>query len=138
MSRRSTARMATLVVALTLGSLLVASPVAAAPACSTAAGQGYIDSGRYDRAVREFGCVIDGDPTSVDGHRGRMEALVLLGRYSDAVLDGVRITAIVAPAHPDAARTRDPSARVTTGVASRAVNRRDMTASSSATPPVHW
>ena len=105
MPGRSTSRMATLVVALTLGSVLVAFPVSAAPARSNAAGQEYIDAGRYDRAVREFGCVIDGDPTSVDGHRGRMEALVLLGRYSDAVLDGVHLNAVVVPAHPDAERT---------------------------------
>ena len=98
MPGRSTSRMATFVVALTLGSLLVAYPVSAAPACSTAAGQAYIDAGRYDRAVREFGCVIDGDPTSVDGHRGRMEALVLLGRYSHAVLDGVHFNAVGAGA----------------------------------------
>ena len=105
MTRRPPVRATILAVALTLGSLLLAAPVGAAPPCDAAAGQEFIDDGRYERAVREFGCLIEADPTSVDGHRGRMEAQVLLGRYAAAVQDGVRITAIVVPAHPDAQKT---------------------------------
>jgi tetratricopeptide (TPR) repeat protein len=69
--------------------------------CSAATGQALIEQGRYDQAVREFTCVIESDPTEVEGYRGRIEALVLLGRYADAVCDYARVTAFVLPAHPD-------------------------------------
>jgi tetratricopeptide (TPR) repeat protein len=102
MSRRIFARIGMLLVVASLLASVVATPVDAAPDCSTATGQAFIDQGRYDRAVTEFTCVIRDDPTSVDGYRGRMEAFVLLGRYADAVHDGTRFTADVEPAHPDA------------------------------------
>jgi tetratricopeptide (TPR) repeat protein len=105
MSRWSTTRLAGLVAALALGCLQVVAPVAAAPGCTGADGQASIDQGRYDAAVREFGCLILADPTSVEGHRGRIEALVLLGRYADAVSDGVHFNAIVVPAHPNAQKS---------------------------------
>jgi Tetratricopeptide repeat len=72
------------------------------PACSAEQGQLFIDTGRYDHAIREFTCVIDADPTGVDGYRGRIEAELLLGRYSDAVADYQRVTAFVEPVQPDA------------------------------------
>jgi tetratricopeptide (TPR) repeat protein len=83
-----------------------AGPAAAsAVSCTAGDGQALIDQGRYERAVHEFTCVIDAHPTEVDGYRGRIEAEVLLGRYSDAVRDYQRVTAFVLPAHPDAAQT---------------------------------
>ena len=88
--------------------LLVAAPVATAagnPSCTASTGQALIESGSYDRAIREFTCVIKTDPTGVDGYRGRIEARVLLGRYSDAVLDYQRVAAVVLPVHPDATQT---------------------------------
>lgn len=71
--------------------------------CTAEQGQQYIDQGRFDKAIREFGCVIDADPTGVEGYRGRIEAELLLGRYSDAVRDYARVTAFVLPVHPDTA-----------------------------------
>jgi hypothetical protein len=59
-------------------------PVAAkSPSCTVAHAQTQIDAGRYDLALREFTCVIDADSTGVEGYRGRIEAELLLGRYSD-------------------------------------------------------
>lgn len=89
-----------------VAALLLTGPVAAAPAapasCSADQGQASIDEGRYERAVREFTCVIDAQPTEVEGYRGRIEAELLLGRYSDALADYARVTAVVEPLHPDA------------------------------------
>jgi hypothetical protein len=70
--------------------------------CSPEQGQLFIDQSRYRDAIREFTCVIDGQPTEVEGYRGRIEAELLSGRYSDAVRDYVRVTAFVLPIHPDA------------------------------------
>jgi tetratricopeptide (TPR) repeat protein len=70
--------------------------------CTAQQGQVYIDTGRYDRAIREFSCVIDADPTAIEGYRGRIEAELLLGKYSDAVITYTRLTADVIPVHPDA------------------------------------
>jgi hypothetical protein len=85
--------------------VLAASPVFAANKCSVEQGQTYIDSGAYTQAVKEFTCVINAQPTAVDGYRGRIEAALMLGRYSDAARDHARITALVLPADP-AARTK--------------------------------
>src|SRR5262245_65871967 len=88
--------------------LLAAAPGSQAvpkPSCTSAAGQALIDQGRYDRAVQEFTCLINADPTGVEGYRGRIEALVLLGRYADAIHDYTRVTAFVKPVHPDAWQT---------------------------------
>ena len=83
-----------------------ASPVAAAmPGCTVEQGQALIDAGRYDKAIQAFGCVIDAGPTEVEGYRGRIEAEVLLARYSDAVRDYQRVMAFVVPVHPDASAT---------------------------------
>ena len=89
-----------LVGALLLG---IANSAAAAEQATVAEGQRLIDAGRYDKAVRVFTSVIDADPTGIEGYRGRIEALVLLGRYADAVGDYTRVTARVLPVHPDAA-----------------------------------
>ena len=85
--------------------IAVASEAQANPPCSVEQGEAYIEQGRYDHAIREFSCVIDADPTSVEGYRGRIEAKVLLGRYSDAVRDEQNIVAFVLPVHPDANAT---------------------------------
>jgi hypothetical protein len=47
----------------------------------------YINEGRYRDAIREFACVIEGQPTEVEGYRGRIEAELLLGRYSGTFRD---------------------------------------------------
>ena len=100
--RGAAAALATL--ALAAGAL--AGPAAASPAsCTAEAAQALIDQGRYAQAVQRFTCVIDSNPTELEGYRGRIEAEVLLGRYSDAVRDYERVTAYVLPAHPDAAQT---------------------------------
>ena len=74
-------------------------------ACTVEKGQNEIDQGRYKSAVKEFSCVIDVQPAEVEGYRGRAEAQLLLGLYSDAMHDYGRITAQVLPVHPDAAST---------------------------------
>ena len=79
---------------------------AAPPTCTAARGQSFIESGRFDRAIREFTCLIDAAPTEVEGYRGRAEASLLLGRFSDAYHDYYAgITAFVLPVHPDAVKT---------------------------------
>jgi tetratricopeptide (TPR) repeat protein len=91
-----------LIFALGVGS----APIAAkSPSCTAAHAQAQIDGGRYDLALREFTCVIDADPTGVEGYRGRIEAELLLGHYSDSVRDYARVTAFVEPVHPDAQNT---------------------------------
>jgi hypothetical protein len=74
-------------------------------ACTAQQGQTYIDEGRYKQAVKEFTCVIEAQPTDVEGYRGRIEAQLLLGLYADAFGDYARVTARVIPVHPDAATT---------------------------------
>src|SRR5262245_18471671 len=71
--------------------------------CTAEQGQQYIDLGRYDKAIREFSCVIENDPTGVEGYRGRIEAALLLGLYSDALRDNASITANVS--YPNARDT---------------------------------
>jgi tetratricopeptide (TPR) repeat protein len=97
-----------LVIALA-AALLLAGPVAQAPAspanCSAEQGQAFIDAGRYEQAIREFTCLIDAEPTEVEGYRGRGEAELLLGRYSDALAEYAQITALVMPVQPDAVDT---------------------------------
>ena len=80
----------------------VAQGAASNPECTADRGQTLIDEGRYERAAREFTCLIDAQPTEVEGYRGRIEAKLLLGRYSDALADYARVTAVVEPVHPDA------------------------------------
>ena len=68
-------------------------------------GQRFIDEGRYRDAIREFTCVIEAQPTEVEGYRGRMEAELLLGQYSEAFREYARIVAFVLPVQPDAEST---------------------------------
>lgn len=75
---------------------------AKADQCTAAQGQLFIDQGQYKEAIREFTCVIESQPTEIEGYRGRIEAELLFGRYSDAVRDYTRVTAFVIPAHPNA------------------------------------
>ena len=84
--------------------ILFSAAVIAAP-CTEQSGQAYIDAGKYEKAILEFTCVINNAPTAVEGYRGRIEAQVLLTRYSDAVRDYQKITAYVLPVHPDATQT---------------------------------
>lgn len=70
--------------------------------CTAQQGQLLIDSGQYKQAINEFTCVIDAQPTAVEGYRGRIEAEILLGEYANAVRDYTRVTALVQPVHPDA------------------------------------
>jgi tetratricopeptide (TPR) repeat protein len=76
--------------------------VAKAAQCTAAQGQLFIDSGQYKKAIQEFTCIIEAQPTEVEGYRGRIEAELLLGQYSNALADNGRITAFVLPLHPDA------------------------------------
>ena len=73
--------------------------------CTSEQGQLLIDQGRYKQAIGEFTCVINADPTGVEGYRGRIEAQLLLGQYSNSVRDYARVTAVVTPVHPDAQTT---------------------------------
>jgi tetratricopeptide (TPR) repeat protein len=88
-----------------LGTLLLAPTLGAQAAsgqtCTEDRGQALIDDGRYQQAVREFTCVIDAEPTEAGGYRGRIEAQLLLGRYSGALADYNRVTTVVMPIHPD-------------------------------------
>jgi len=78
--------------------------VNAAAECSEAGGQALIEGGQYEEAIDEFTCVIAADPTAPGGYRGRIEAKILLDRYSDAVLDYQKVTALVIPVNPSAAK----------------------------------
>ena len=107
----STAFLGRVVLALLFTPIL--GPVATARQCSPDQGQIYIYEGRYRDAIREFSCLVEAEPTEVEGYRGRIEAELLLGRYSDAVRDYARVTAFVLPVHPDAETT------IATGYAAR-------------------
>jgi tetratricopeptide (TPR) repeat protein len=83
--------------------LLPAVAVASGPSCTAEEGQAFIDQGQLTQAVHEFTCVIDNDPVGIDGYRGRAEARLLQGRFSDAYRDyNTGITALVVPVQPDA------------------------------------
>lgn len=66
-------------------------------------GQAFIDQGQYNLAVDCFTEFIGENPTSPEGYRGRIEALLMQRRYSDAMLDVSRFNALVVPADPEAA-----------------------------------
>jgi tetratricopeptide (TPR) repeat protein len=92
------------------GALMAPGPVAyqahaANAPCTTEQGQQLIDAGQYQAAIQKFTCVIDLDPIAVEGYRGRIEAQLMLGRFSDALRDYSRVTAYVVPVHADAAQT---------------------------------
>lgn len=65
-------------------------------------GQKLLDKGKYESAIDAYSQYVDLNPTLVDGYRGRIEANLMLRRYSDCVRDYARITAMVIPVHPDA------------------------------------
>jgi tetratricopeptide (TPR) repeat protein len=95
-----------LAVGLTLALLVTAAVTPAQAAnCTAEQGQLLIDEGRYKQAIKEFTCVIEAAPTEVEGYRGRIEAQLLLGQYSNSVRDYARVTAVVTPVHPDAQAT---------------------------------
>lgn len=70
--------------------------------CSAEDGQAFLDAAEYIKAIKEFTCVIDGDPTGIDGYRGRIEAQLMLGSFSDALRDYTEVTAFVLPVNPGA------------------------------------
>lgn len=80
-------------------------PAHASASCTPEQGQLFIAEGRYKQAISEFTCVIEAEPTEVEGYRGRIEAQLLLGLYSNSVRDYARVTAVVTPVHPDAQAT---------------------------------
>ena len=95
-----------LALAFTILLILPAVASAGSPLCTPEQGQAFIDQGDLNRAVHEFSCVIDANPTEVDGYVGRAEAMLLLGRFSAAFDDyNTGITALVLPVHPDAFAT---------------------------------
>jgi tetratricopeptide (TPR) repeat protein len=69
--------------------------------CNATQGQQYINNGQLNQAVNEFTCLINQQPTEVEGYRGRIEAYVLLGRYSDAVRDYTSVLSFVNPVYPN-------------------------------------
>jgi tetratricopeptide (TPR) repeat protein len=73
--------------------------------CTAEYGQQQIDAGQYKQAIQTFTCVIGLDATAAEGYRGRIEAQLMLGRFSDAIRDYTRVTAFVEPVHPDAEQT---------------------------------
>src|SRR6266540_208004 len=87
------------------GGATTTAAASASTKCTAQQGQAFIDEGRYDQAIREFACVLAAQPTGVEGYRGRSEAELLLGRYSDAYADYARVVAFVLPVHPDAYTT---------------------------------
>jgi tetratricopeptide (TPR) repeat protein len=97
MSHRSTT--AAVVV---LGLALLCATADAAAHCTVESGQLLIEQGRYKQAINDFTCVIDAAPTAVEGYRGRIEAQLLLGQYSNAFRDYARVTALVEPVDPAA------------------------------------
>lgn len=94
----------TILVVFSLMFALLGGAVSSVKAAQCTAGQGqlFIDSGQYKKAIQEFTCVINAQPTEVEGYRGRIEAELLLGQYSNALADNALITALVLPVHPDA------------------------------------
>lgn len=84
------------------GALADAPAAACGPSDTAVKGQRRIDQGRYDDAIAIFTCVIEAQPDELEGYRGRAEAELLLGRYSDAMRDYALVTALVLPAHPEA------------------------------------
>lgn len=119
--------------------LCVAVSLAPAPAmaaggnnCSAEHGQEFIDAAEYDRAVREFSCVIMAQPTEVEGYRGRIEAQLMLGEYSFAFADYAVFTALVLPVHPDAATT------IVSGYAARLAENPDEITALTGLSFAHW
>ena len=98
-------RMPAIAFAALVALLALAAPASAQPKCTAVQGQAFIDDGRYQRALQEFACLVASQPAGVEGYRGRAEAELLLGRFSDAMATYGRVTALVLPVHPDAEAT---------------------------------
>ncbi|MCK6548527.1 tetratricopeptide repeat protein [Myxococcota bacterium] len=94
---------ALLALALPAGAVAEARAAGPCQGATLTKGQRRIDQGRYAEAVTIFTCVLEQDPLSLDALRGRAEAQLRRGRFSDAMRDYARITAVVMPVHPDAA-----------------------------------
>lgn len=75
--------------------------IAQADQCTAGQGQLYINAGQYEQAIQEFTCIINAQPNEVEGYRGRIEAKLLLGHYSDAMRDFTLITVHVLPEQPN-------------------------------------
>jgi tetratricopeptide (TPR) repeat protein len=82
---------------------------------TAAKGQQRINQGQYSEAIDIFTCVINDAPTEAEGYRGRIEAKLMLGRFSSAMRDYARVTANVLPVHPTTTATifADYDARLT-------------------------
>lgn len=72
------------------------------PVLSPDPGQKLIDRGQLNKALRYYTELIEADPTSITGYRGRIETLVLMRRYAHALADFSRIVANVVPTQPAA------------------------------------
>ena len=103
MLRKTFATLVLLTLIFTTGGWTVGS--VKADQCTAEQGQLFINAGQYQQALDEFTCMIDAQPDEVEGYRGRIEARLLLGKYSDALSDYARITALVLPVHPDAGQS---------------------------------
>ena len=103
-------------IAVALGAAALWLPAAAqarpeAPPCTAEQGRAALIPTRASTSRRSasFTCVVDPHPTEVEGYRGRIEAELLPGRFSDAVRDYARVNAFVVPVHPDAERRSSPA-----------------------------
>lgn len=65
-------------------------------------GQAFIEAGAYSEAVTVFACVIAANPLDITAYRGKIEANLLAGKYSDAVHGYTEINIHVIPEVPDA------------------------------------
>jgi tetratricopeptide (TPR) repeat protein len=65
-------------------------------------GEAFAKSGDYDAAIAAFTCAIESDPLDIDAYRGRIEARLMIGAYSDAMLDYADVKVQIVPENPDA------------------------------------
>src|SRR5688572_23403418 len=65
-------------------------------------GEAFAKGGNYDSAIAAFTCAIEDDPLDIDAYRGRIEARLMTGAYSDAMLDYADMKVQVVPEIPDA------------------------------------
>jgi hypothetical protein len=131
MFRTTIDRVAAAVFLIPMG-LWIAGSLHAAPNCTAQQGQIYIDSGRYNDAISEFSCVIQAQPAGTEGYRGRIEAELLNGEFSNAVRDYARLIAFVLPVHPDAKDT------ILAGYAARLAVAPDSVPALTGASGIHW
>lgn len=65
-------------------------------------GQSAFEAGDYAAAIAAFTCAIDADPQLVAAYRGRIDASLMSGAFSDALRDYTRLLSVVVPEQPDA------------------------------------